>query len=166
MPKLPFDALPDSSRLWIFPADRPLSVAEQEALMRSAEEGLDDWSAHGSPVTWGCRIERGQVLVIGVDETRTALTGCSIDGAIRQIRDLESRFKTSLLDHGRVFFRDGERMRAVSRPEFKKLVAHGAIQDDTLVYNNVIATVGELRNGGWEIPYRSSWHSEAFSAKA
>jgi len=166
MPKLPFDSLPDSSRLWIFPADRPLSGAEQEVFMHSAEEGLDDWSAHGSPVTWGCRIERGQVLVIGVDETRTALTGCSIDGAIRQIRDLESRFKTSLLDHGRVFFRDGERMRAVSRPEFKKLVAQGAIQEDTLVYNNVIATVGELRHGGWEIPYRSSWHSEAFSAKA
>jgi len=165
MPKIPFDSLPDSSRLWMFPADRPLSPEEQDALMRSAEEGLDDWSAHGSPVTWGCRIEREQVLIIGVDETRTALTGCSIDGAIRHIRDLESRFKTSLLDHGRVFFRDGDRMRSVTRPAFKKLVAEGAIRNETLVYNNVIATLGELRRGAWEVPYRSSWHSEAFSAK-
>ena len=166
MPKVPFDALPDSSRLWIFPSDRPLSPEEQETLIRSAEEGLDDWSAHGSPVTWGCGIERDQALVIGVDETRTALTGCSIDGAIRHIRDLESRFKTSLLDNGRVFFRDGERMSAVSRAEFKKLVAKGSVQDDTLVYDNVIATVGELRGGSWEIPFRTSWHSEAFSAKS
>ena len=166
MPKIPFDSLPDSSRLWIFPADRPLSFDEQEALMRSAEAGLDDWSAHGSPVTWGCRIERGQALVIGVDETRTALTGCSIDGAIRHIRELESRFRTSLLDHGRVFFRDGERMRAVARPEFKKLVSEGTIHDDTLVYNNVITTVGELRHGAWELPYSHSWHSEAFSNRS
>src|SRR5262245_22594244 len=166
MSKLPFESLPDSSRLWIFPADRPLALEEQDALMRSAEAGLDDWSAHGSPVTWGCRIERGQALVIGVDETRTALTGCSIDGAIRQIRELESRFKTSLLDHGRVFFREDERMRAVSRPEFKKLVIAGTIKDDTLVYNNVIATVGELRQGAWELPYSRSWHSEAFSTRA
>src|SRR5215831_19513801 len=120
MPKVPFEALPDTSRLWIFPADRPLTPEEQDSLIRSVEQGLDDWSAHGSPVTWGHRLERGQCLFVGVDETRTALTGCSIDGAIREIRDLEHRLGISLLDNGRVFFKDGPRMHAVSRAEFKK----------------------------------------------
>ena len=162
MPKIPFEELPDSARLWIFPSDRLLSPDEQEALVGSVEAGLAAWSAHGSPVTWGYRIEQGQCLLIGVDETRTALTGCSIDSAIARIRELERRFGTSLLDHGRIFFREGVTIRAISRPEFRKRVGAGSVTADTLVFDNTIPTVGAFRRGGWEIPFDRSWHREAF----
>ena len=162
MTRIPFEELPDSSRLWIFPSDRRLSPDEQATLVSSVEAGLAAWSAHGSPVTWGYRIEQGQCLLIGVDETRTALTGCSIDSAIARIRDLETQFGTSLLDNGRIFFREGDAIRAVSRPEFKKRVGAGAVTADSLVYDNTISTVGAFRRGTWEIPFQRSWHREAF----
>ncbi|HET9233947.1 MAG TPA: hypothetical protein VFP10_07400 [Candidatus Eisenbacteria bacterium] len=162
MPKIPFDALPDSSRLWIFPSDRRLLPDEQDALVRSVEAGLAAWSAHGSPVTWGVRVEQGQCLMIGVDETRTALTGCSIDSAIARIRELETRFATSLLDNGRIFLREGDEIRGLSRPEFKKRVGEGTVTAETLVFDNTIVTVGAFRRGAWEIPFHRSWHREAF----
>lgn len=162
MPKIPFEGLPDSARLWVFPSDRLLSPDEQDALVRSVEDGLADWSAHGSPVTWGVRIEQGQCLLIGVDETRTALTGCSIDSAIARIRELEVEFGTSLLDNGRIFLREGEAIRALSRRDFKKRVGEGTITAETVVFDNTIPTVGAFRRGAWEIPFYRSWHREAF----
>jgi len=33
MPCLPFDAMPDTARLWIFPATRPLAAAEGERVL-------------------------------------------------------------------------------------------------------------------------------------
>jgi hypothetical protein len=165
MSRIPFDALPDPARLWIFAANRALRPEEQSALAHSVEEGLADWNAHGSPVTWGHRLERDQFLLIGVDETHTALSGCSIDGAVRQIRSLEGRLGVSLLDNARVFYREGDEIRVVARPEFHALAEAGRVDADTVVYNNVLTTVGEFRRGLWEVPVRRSWHLSAFPMK-
>jgi hypothetical protein len=162
MPEVPFPSLPDPARLWIFAADRPLSAEERRVLDEAVDRGLAEWAAHGEPVTWGREMVGAQFLLLGVDESRTALTGCSIDAAIREIKDLERRLGLALLDHGRIFYREGEMYRAVTRDAFRDLVQNRAVNADTLVLNNVISTVGEYRRGLWEVPVRRSWHSQAF----
>lgn len=162
MSRIAFEALPDSARLWIFAADRALTSPEREALGSSVEMGLAEWNAHGSPVTWAYRLEREQFLLIGVDESTTALSGCSIDGAIRQIRALEERLGLSLLDNARVFYREGDSIRGVARSEFRALAEAGRVDANTVVFNNVIGTLGDLRAGLWEVPAHRSWHGTAF----
>jgi hypothetical protein len=161
-----FDILPDTARLWIFGADRDLDPAEADALSRSVERGLAGWAAHGSPVTWGYTLRHDRFLLIGVDESATALSGCSIDNAVREIRSFEASLDLSLLDHGRVFFRDGGAIRTVSRAVFREDAKAGRVTRDTLVFNNVIPTVGDLRRGEWEVPAHRSWHAQAFPALA
>jgi len=163
MSRVAFPELPDHARLWVFPADRALAESESRALLEAVDGALVAWSAHGSPVRWGRELRYGQVLLIGVDESHTALSGCSIDSATREIQTLESRLGLSLLDHGRVFFRDGDEIRCAPRPEFKDLAASGRVSGDTVVLDNVIATVGDLRDGRWEVPARTTWHARAFS---
>ena len=165
MSRIDFAELPDHARLWVFPADRELSPQESEALLATVDGSLAAWNAHGSPVRWGRELRYGQVLLIGVDETHTALSGCSIDSATREIGTLESRLGVALLDHGRVFYRDAEALRWAPRPEFKQLAEAGRVTADTVVLDNVIATVGELRAGRWEVPARSTWHARAFPLK-
>ena len=162
MSMIPFDELPDRARLWVFSADRILTTEEQRLLAESVESGLAEWAAHGSPVRWAHQIRHDQFLMVGVDETHVELTGCSIDSAVRQIRTLEERLKMSFLDNARIFFRDGDTVRFVLRPEFQNLARDGRVDHDTIVYNNVIETVGELRGGLWEVPARKSWHADAF----
>ena len=162
MSRIAFDQLPDSSRLWIFAADRVLAPAEQARLNETVEAGLAAWSAHGSPVRWGYRLMHDQFLAIGVDETHTALSGCSIDNAVRRIRALEDELGLSFLDNARVFYREGEDVRQADRPGFRALAEAGKVTADTVVFNTVIATVGEFRAGRWEVPARDSWHAQAF----
>lgn len=162
MALVPFDRLPGHARLWVFAADRPLTVPERELMVREVERGLAKWNAHGSPVIWGHDLRYDRFLLVGVDESTTALSGCSIDSAIHAIQALESRLGLSLLDHARVFFRDGEEIRAVSRADFRSLAERGEVAGDTVVFNNVIPTVGELQAGKWEVPASASWHARAF----
>jgi hypothetical protein len=163
MPRTSFDSLPDSARLWIFAADRPLTDEERTDLGQAVMRGLAEWAAHGSPVTWGFEVVGNQFLLIGVDESRTALSGCSIDGAIREIKEIERRVGTAFLDHGRVFYREGDGFSTVSRDAFRELAREGRVTADTVVLNNVLATVGEYRQGLWEVPVRRSWHARAFA---
>jgi hypothetical protein len=166
MSQISFEQLPDKARLWIFPADRPLSPEERAGLTAAVTESLAAWNAHGSPVRWGQTLVKDQVLLIGVDETHTELSGCSIDSCIDRIRQLERDLDTGFLDHGRVFYREGERLTFVSRPAFRALAEAGAVGPDTVVYDNVLQTVGEYRHGRWEVPARDSWHARAFPLRA
>jgi hypothetical protein len=162
MSLISFDRLPDHARLWVFGADRPMTAPEKQMVLDSVETGLAAWNAHGSPVHWGHQLVHDQFLMIGVDETVTELSGCSIDSATRALKALEGRLGLSLLDNSRVFYREAGRVVRVTRPEFRDLARSGAVTEDTVVFNNVLATVGELRRGDWEVPLRRSWHAEAF----
>jgi hypothetical protein len=168
MPLVPFDQLPGESRLWIFAADRLLDGSEKDMTARAVEESLAAWSAHGSPVTWGYLLVHDQFLMIGVDEGRTRLTGCSIDHAVHRIQELEARMGISWLDNERVFYRDpvAGPVRWTTRAGFRELVGKGMVDADTLVFNNVLARVSDFRSGCWEVPARDSWHARAFGVRS
>jgi hypothetical protein len=36
------------------------------------------------------------------------------------------------------------------------------VSEDTVVFDNTVATVGDLRAGKWERPFRDAWHAKAF----
>ena len=163
MSKILFSQLPPEARLWIFAAGRPVGPEEQATIIQSVETGLAEWSAHKSPVTWGHEIVYDQFLMIGVDEAAIALTGCSIDHAVHQIQVLEKELDLSFLDHSRIFFRDEQGIQVVDRPAFQEMVKTQRMTDETIVFNNVLTTIGEFRRGLWEVPARLSWHVRAFS---
>jgi len=164
MSRIPFSELPDSARLWIFPSDRPLAPEEAGALEETVREGLAEWAAHGSPVTWGYELVDMQFLLIGVDERTTALSGCSIDGAVRHMRSLEGRLGITLLDSDRIFFREGATLRVEPRAVFRDRVQRGAITAETPVLDPVLSRVEDWRQGRFERPFSESWHARAFPA--
>jgi len=162
MSRIPFSQLPDTARLWVFPSDRPLAPEEAKLLAAAIEEGLAAWAAHGSPVTWAYELAEDQFLLLGVDESATALSGCSIDGAVRQMRELEARFGVSFLDSGRIFYREDGSVRVLPRVDFRERVRSGAITPDTPVLDPVLGHVSEWRQGRFEVPFAESWHARAF----
>ena len=80
MALVPFETLPDSSRVWVFGSDRPLAEEATATLMAAVEGYLADWNAHGEPLTAAYEWRFGRLLVIGVDQRSAGASGCSIDG--------------------------------------------------------------------------------------
>jgi len=62
-----------------------------------------------------------------------------------------------------VLYRDAEgTVRSTERAEFRRMAQEGQVGEDTVVFDNTVATVGDLRAGRWERPFRDAWHAKAF----
>ena len=61
MPIVPFDMLPDSSRLWVFASDRPLVGAVADTVLASVDQFLSEWRAHGVPLRCGRGLARRSI---------------------------------------------------------------------------------------------------------
>ncbi len=165
MPRVPFQDLPLDARLWIFPLSRPLSPDEEATLLGRVDEFLDDWAAHGSPLTGGRDFREGRFLMIAVDESSVPPSGCSIDHMVRVLKELGAEWEMTFLDHSPVWYRVGGEVRSVSRPEFKGLVEKGAVDLQTSVFDNSVVRIERIGDGGWEKPAGASWHRQAFFSK-
>jgi hypothetical protein len=163
MPLKPFDQLPDSSRLWVFPGSRRVTDAETTRLLAATDEFLAGWAAHRVPLPAGREWRLAQFLFIAADEAATGASGCSIDALVRSVRALEPQLGLTLTDNSPVWFRTpGGAVQCVSRPEFQDLADRGKVGPGTMVFDNTIETTGALRSGRWEVPARSSWHGAVF----
>ena len=53
-------------------------------------------------------------------------------------------------------------MQGVPRPDFRRLAQAGEVGEETVVFDNTIGSVGDVRAGRWERPFRESWHARSF----
>ncbi len=162
MPQIPFSDLPSASRLWIFPAERPLSQEEETEFLARADTFLKGWAAHGMPLTCARDWRYGRFLLVAVDEASEPPSGCSIDAMTRILKELGQDFGMSFVDQGPVLYKEGDHVRRLTRAEFKAKVDAGEITLDTVVFDNSITRLSELEAGGWEKPASASWHKRAF----
>ena len=162
MPQIPFSELPPASRLWVFPAERPLSPQEEKELLTRADGFLVDWAAHGVPLTCARDWRYGRFLLVGVDVASEPPSGCSIDAMTRVLKEVGDDLGLSFVDQGPVLYREGEEIRLASREEFKKKVDAGEVGLETRVFDNSITRLAQLEDGAWEKPAGASWHRRAF----
>jgi hypothetical protein len=162
MPRVPFDELPPDARLWIFPAARRLSSDEKRVVLAEADAFIAQWAAHGVPLRGARDVRHDQFVLVGVDERGAGISGCSIDALVRRMQHLEVALGLELTNNAPVLYRVGDVIARVPREEFGALVAAGTIGLDTLVFDNTLTTVGEVRAGRWEVRAGQSWHARAF----
>ena len=79
MPRIAFDQLPSDARLWIFAAERPLSAVERDRVLAETDAFIDQWTAHGVPLTAARDVRYDQFVLVGVDERAAGVSGCSVD---------------------------------------------------------------------------------------
>ena len=162
---MPFEELPDASRVWVFGADRTLSEQQSKQLLDEVDRFLPTWTAHGSPLTVGRDWRHGRFLTIAVDQSTAGASGCSIDGLFRTLKSLEPKLGTSLVTSGLVFFRDqANAVQSVDREKFSELGAKGKVPADTIVFDPTVTTLREWR-ARFELPLRDSWHAKLIKQK-
>ena len=166
MPRKPLTDLPDESRVWIFGADRPLTDAEADRVGSAVDEFLETWTAHGHPLTSGGEWRYGRFLLVAVDERSVPPSGCSIDAMVRALKALGEESGFDMVDNAPVWYRDANgELRRVARPVFAASVQDGAVDGDTVVFDNTVTRLGQVRSGRWETRAGLSWHARAFRLK-
>ena len=153
-----FTALPETARIWIYQSNRSFTPDELEAIENQIDDFLGQWTAHGQNLKAGYEIKYKRFLIIGLDQSGQAATGCSIDASVHFIQNLETTYNVELLDKMNVSYKQGEFVAYKTLLEFKAMAKQKAVSKNTIVFNNLVATKGEYLEN-WEVPASESWHA-------
>ncbi|MGX5688062.1 ABC transporter ATPase [Arcticibacter tournemirensis] len=151
----------ENSRVWIYQANRPFSGPEQRRIEQILGDFIKGWDAHGHKLASGYEIRYGRFVILMVDESVTAASGCSIDKSSNIIRQIEQEFGVNLFDRFNMAYRKDNEVVSCSKSEFEALLQQGVINENTVVFNNTVQTKKEL-DSSWEVPFKESWHSRFF----
>lgn len=158
---VPFDTLPEESRVWIYQSNRKFSDEEISEIDEALKVFIGNWAAHGSGLEASYQIKYNRFIILAVNQDSQAATGCSIDASVHFIQELEKKYDVDLLDKMNVTFKQGEHITHKPLIEFRKMAKAKSVSANTIVFNNLVNTVGEWQDY-WEVPAGESWHSRFF----
>lgn len=156
-----FKNLPDDARIWIYQANRKLSDDEVAAISEQTGRFVEQWTAHGADLKAGFEIRYNRFIVIALDQSLAAASGCSIDASVHFIQQLEKEFDVDLLDKMNVTFYNGDFIAHKTLSDFRAMAKAKSVSSKTVVFNNLVNTKGEY-DLYWEVPAAESWHSRFF----
>jgi len=157
-----FNTLPETSRVWIYQASRSFLESELEEISSKLNIFIKNWSAHGSDLQAGYNIVYKRFIVIGLNQSLNAATGCSIDDSVSFIQQLEKDYNVDLMDKMNVSYKQGEFIAYKSLTDFRKMAKQKAVSKNTIVFNNLVTNIAEFKEN-WEVPASESWHSRFLS---
>ena len=158
---VPFENLPEESKIWIYQSNRKFSDAEFSEIETALQSFLGEWAAHGTSLESSYQLKYNRFIIIAVNQDVQAATGCSIDSSVEFIQSLEQKYKVDLLDKMNVTYKQGEHLTHKSLIDFKKMAKEKAVSANTIVFNNLVNTIEEWKEN-WEVPAGESWHSRFF----
>lgn len=152
----------DQSRVWIYQSNRPFKAEEQHKIEKDLKAFTAGWDAHGAPLKAKGELRYGRFLILLVDEVQATASGCSIDRSVGFIRDIEKDYGVNMFDRFNMAYKKDNEVYSCTREEFEALLQAGEINEDTIVFNNMVQTKAEL-DAKWEVPFRDSWHVRVFA---
>ncbi len=149
-------------KIWIYQADRFFTQPELQQAQERLKSFIAEWTAHGSQLAGTAEIKHNLFVVLTVDESLAQATGCSIDKSVHLLKQLEADLQIDLFNRMLIAYRDAEgNIQLVSREVFDALFKEGEIDENTIVFNNLIQSADEL-SSKWEVPLKDSWHASVF----
>lgn len=153
-----FKLLSDSSKLWVFQSDKIISPSNQKILINEISPFLTDWSSHGAEIKSSFEIRYDLFLIISVDEEINSASGCSIDKLTNFIIQISNEIGVDFFNRLNIAYKsDSEKINLRSLSDFKTLISEGKINEESIVFNNLIKTKKDYIEQ-WEVQLKNSWH--------
>lgn len=153
------------SRVWVYQSNRVLSAEETETISKALITFTKSWTAHNQQLKAAFEIKYNRFLVLIVDETQSGASGCSIDKSVHLMKELEQQFHIDLFDRFHIAYKVDEEVKSTSRGAFEELIKIGAINSNTIVFNNLVSDYGQYLEK-WEVPFKDSWHAKVFKLES
>lgn len=151
----------EHSRVWVYQSNRELTDNETLRLLDLLNKFAAEWTAHNHQLKAKAEIRYNRFIVLIVDESQAGASGCSIDKSVNFLKKLEHEFGISLFDRFNFAYREGEKVLSAPRHEFEELLRSGKVNNDTIVFNNLVHDLRQLETD-WEVPFKHSWHPQLF----
>lgn len=158
--QLPNDFHPDS-RIWIFQSERHLSAQDIQDIDELLQLFIAQWKSHGDRVKGYATILYNRFILLMADESETMVSGCSTDGAIHIIKEIENKFQLQLFNRLNLAFLVNDSLIQLPLTAVPQALKDGNLQPLTPYFNNTVLTKQEFENN-WLIPLENSWLKTKF----
>jgi len=148
--------MPDHARTWVYKTARVLSAAEQRMVRDLGANFTGSWAAHGAELDATVDVLFDRFVVIAVDQDQALASGCSIDKSVGFIKQLELDLNLTLTDRMITIYEQADKLSSFRLEELPELLKQGAITADTIVYDDLVTTAGDLRKR-FRVPLHESW---------
>ena len=88
---VPFDQLPNQSRIWIYPSNRRFTKGELFVLRGELNDFISKWTAHNQSLETSYDLPYNQFILLAVNQQTVQASGCSIDASVRFIQEVEKK---------------------------------------------------------------------------
>ena len=154
-----YDTLSEKTRVWIYQSDKPFAKADVPEIRTKIQEFTQRWVSHSNDLKAFGDLYHDRFIVLMVDESSAAASGCSIDESVRFLKRLGEEYDVDLFDRMNFGYKTEEGIKTAHREEFIELYNMGLITDETVVFNNLVDTK-EAFEKNWEISLGESWHKQ------
>lgn len=158
---IPFDEMADTSRVWIYQANRLLSNSDIDKMALACRNFLEQWAAHGQSLKSSFQIVHNKFLVISVDESFNPASGCSIDASVSLIKNLEEELSLNFFDRTQVCFLINGEIVEVPLNQVKAHVESEKIGTSTITFNNLVGDIQSFHKD-WKVEAKNSWLKRYF----
>ena len=136
-----FNTLNEESRIWIYGSEHKLTNKQEQYILKSISDYLQGWEAHKVSLTAGVTILENHFIIIALDESKNAASGCSIDTLQKKIQAIEKELSVSLLNRLNVFCRINNKIQCVPSFQLGRVV-----KSNILFYDLSIQRKSELHS--------------------
>lgn len=154
-----YDVLSANTRVWIYQSDKPFAASDVANVRAKIQAFAQQWVSHASELKAFGDLYHDRFIVLMVDETQGGASGCSIDASVRFLQALGKEYGMDMFDRMNFSYKTKDGIKSAHREEFIELYRMGLITDETVVFNNLVATKDAFEKK-WEISLGESWHKQ------
>lgn len=151
-----FSNLSPQSRIWVFISNRLWTAAEAEVLNSRLSDFISGWKAHGTQLIADFQCIGNAIVVLAVDETVAAPSGCSIDKAFRLLTEFGNENGLDFFNRNIVALEQNGKVGLLTKEEAQNQFDAGILMAGTRVYNPLVNSVEEF-NGRFVTDFASHW---------
>ncbi len=153
------ELMSDSSRVWIFQSQKSLSDKEVMQVNEYLRLFTQSWTAHNRELQAHAGVFYNRFVIVMLDEEQSnSASGCSIDNLTRHVQNIGDQLDTNVMVRDEFGYIDAAgQVRTVHMNALSAAYAAGEITDDTLFFDTLVKTKGDLFSK-WLKPLKNSWH--------
>lgn len=153
--------LPKEAKAWVYQCDRELNPEELARLEAMLGEFVSAWKVHGKPLPAGFAIKYNRFVALFADESSEAVSGCSIDSSVAAMKKAGEAIGADFFNRQLMAWKEEGEVKTAPMHQFWAMRKAGILNDDTIVFNNLVKSLAEFESH-WEVPFSRSWHAEMF----
>lgn len=109
----------DNSKIWIYFANKTFSDSESKDIQKQFDVFSSHWKSHGAAMKNAMLLIENQIVIICVDESLHAVSGCGIDASVQVIKEVEAKYDLSFFERNWVFYKENDTLKKMQLSEFK-----------------------------------------------